>query len=93
MNNNIQLLIPFNAWSNSQMGIAKWQGGIRINNIPYLVVGKEQDLVRKDWIPVLNRLGRAKTIAVMNSGMSLSKALLLKDYTAQEESKQLNLNL
>lgn len=75
------------------MGIARWQGGIRINNIPYIVIGKEQDLVKKDWLPVLKRLGRAKTIAVMNSGMSLSKALLLKDYTQEEPSKQLNLKL
>ena len=92
MNNNTKLLIAFNAWSTSQLGIAKWQGGIRINGRTYKVVGKAQDLVMKSWIPVYNRLGRTKTIAVMNSGMSLNKALWLKNYTQEDTSEQ-NLNL
>lgn len=92
MNNNTKLLIAFNAWSTSQLSIAKWQGGIRINGIPYKVVGKEQDLVMESWIPVYKRLGRTKTIAVMNSGISLNKAMLLKNYTQEDVSEQ-NLNL
>ena len=61
-------------WMNSQLSLARYSGCIRLNGQEYIVVGKEKDLVRKDWIPVLKKLGRERTIGIIKNGTSLDVA-------------------
>lgn len=65
-------IMPAEFWMNSQLSVAKYSGGIRINGIEYVVVGT--DLIRKDWVPVYNKLGRDRTIGLIKNGTSLEVA-------------------
>lgn len=60
-------------WMNSQLSIAKFSGAIKVNGQQYIVVGS--DLILKDWLPVYSKLGRARTIGLIQNGTSLNVAL------------------
>ena len=57
---------------NSQLSVARHYGGIKIDGVQYVVVGT--DLLRKDWVPVYNKLGRERTIGLIKNGTSLDVA-------------------
>ena len=59
-------------WMNSQFSIARHTGSIKINGAEYIVVSS--DLLRFDWFPVYNTLGRERTIGLINNGTSLDVA-------------------
>lgn len=66
------ILMPAEFWMNSQLSVARHYGGIKIDGVQYVVVGT--DLLRKDWVPVYNKLGRERTIGLIKNGTSLDVA-------------------
>jgi hypothetical protein len=61
-------------WRNSPLSIVSHYGGARIDGHFYYVLGDRHDLVREDWKEVYNRLGRERTIELINSNVPLSEA-------------------
>ena len=77
--NQMPILITYERWANSQLSIARHSGGMNINGKEYLLISEHSnrytpDLLRFDWVPVYTKLGREKTIGLINNGTSLSVA-------------------
>ena len=75
----IPILITYEYWANSQFSIARHTGGLKINGKDYLLISEHSnrytpDLLRFDWVPIYTKLGRKKTIGLINNGTSLSVA-------------------
>ena len=83
------ILMPAEFWMNSQLSIAKYSGGIKIDGVQYVVVGT--DLLRKDWIPVYTKLGRERTIGLIKNGTSLKVAKEM--IKAKDDVEQIKLDL
>lgn len=81
------ILMTAEFWMNSQLSVAKYSGGIKIDGAQYVVVGT--DLLRKDWIPVYTKLGRERTIGLIKNGTSLEVAKQM--LRAKENVKKLKL--
>lgn len=74
MDTNI-IIITREYWENSPLSIARHYGGIKIKGVMYGIMDREYgDLVREDWIPIYNKLGRDKTIDLVKNGTPLSEA-------------------
>lgn len=56
---------PADIWLNSQLSVARYSGGIKINGSYYYIVGEEHDLVCKDFIPIFKKLGRTRFYETM----------------------------
>lgn len=61
------ILIAKDCWLNSQLSIARFYGGIGIENFQYILCGHEQDLVREDFYDLYISLGRDAFISVLNA--------------------------
>ena len=86
----IPILMAQEYWMNSQFSIAKHTGALKINGHLYVVYGT--DLIREDWLPVLKKLGRVRTIGLIKNGTSLEVAkAMIKVIT--EDNLQLKLDL
>lgn len=83
------ILMPAEFWMNSQLSVAKYFGGIKINGVQYVVVGT--DLLREDWVPVYKKLGRERTIGLIKNGTSLKVAKEM--IKAKNDVEQLKLDL
>ena len=59
-------------WLNSQLSIARYSGGIKLNGKQYVVEGT--DLILIDWLPVYKTLGRERTIGLIKNGTTLDVA-------------------
>lgn len=73
------ILITYERWSNCQLSIARHTGGMEINGKNYFLVAEHSnvetpDLLREDWIPVYERLGRDRTIRLIENGTTLNVA-------------------
>ena len=77
-------------WMNSQFSIAKHTGALNINGHLYVVYGT--DLIREDWLPVLKKLGRERTIGLIKNGTSLEVAKAMIK-VMKEDKVQLKLDL
>ena len=82
------ILMTAECWMNSQLSIARYTGSIRINGVEYIVASS--DLLRKDWLPVYTKLGRDRTIGLINNGTSLEVA---KEMCKHKDDNQLKLFL
>ena len=69
----IPILMTADYWMSSQLSVAKYSGGIAINGKQYVVAGS--DLLLKEWLPVYTKLGRTRTIGLIENGTSLPVAL------------------
>jgi hypothetical protein len=92
--NKTPILLTYEDWANSQLSTARHIGGIRINGHDYSLVSEHSnrytpDLLRDDWIPVYRKLGRGKTIGLINNGTSLNvvKQIIKSMDKPQEEPK------
>lgn len=70
------ILMTYENWTNSQLSVAQFTGGMKINGCFYFLVSDEDnshapDLIREDWEPVYRKLGRTKTIGLIQNGTSL----------------------
>ena len=59
---------------NSQLSVARFYGGIKFNGEEYVIVPPKNDLLLKGWVPVYKKLGRERTIGLINNGTSLDVA-------------------
>lgn len=76
--NEFPIFMIADYWMNSQLSLARYSGCIRLNGQEYIVVGKEKDLVLKDWVSVLKKLGRERTIGLIKNGTTakVAKAMI-----------------
>lgn len=63
-------VIEKDVWLNSQLSIARFYGGIKIDGKEYNVVSPSGDLVRKDYLPLYKKLGRDKLLKYIAQGLS-----------------------
>ena len=76
---------------NSQLSVARFYGGIKFGEDEYVIVSPKNDLLLKDWVPVYKKLGRERTIGLIENGTSLEVAKqMLK---AKDDVEQLKLDL
>ncbi len=59
------ILMTKEFWLNSQFSIARFYGGIKINETRYIIMGSEQDLVDDRFAKYYNKLGREKFIHIL----------------------------
>lgn len=83
------ILMSQEYWMNSQFSIARFAGKISINGERYIVYGT--DLILEDWLPVISKLGRERTIKLINNGTSLEVAKAMTK--VKKEDLQLKLEL
>lgn len=86
----IPIFMTQDYWMNSQFSIAKHTGALNINGHLYVVYGT--DLIREDWLPVLKKLGRERTIGLIKNGTSLEVAKAMIK-AMKEDKVQLKLDL
>ena len=60
------ILMTYETWANSQLSIARHTGGVKIFGVFYMIISEYSnrytpDLLRYDWVPVYNKLGREKS--------------------------------
>ena len=77
--NETPILITYESWANSYLSTARHTGGVEISRVYYMLISEHSnrytpDLLRYDWVPVYKKLGREKTIGLINNGTSLSVA-------------------
>lgn len=69
------IIITREYWENSPLSIARHYGGIKINGVMYGIMDQEHgDLVREDWIPIYQKIGREKTLDLIKNGTPLTEA-------------------
>ncbi len=68
------ILMEEGYWMNSQLSVARFYGGIKFNGEVYVIVPPKNDLLLKDWVPVYKKLGRERTIGLIENGTSLDVA-------------------
>ena len=86
----IPIFMTQDYWMNSQFSIAKHTGVLNINGHLDVVYGT--DLIREDWLPVLKKLGRERTIGLIKNGTSLEVAKAMIK-VMKEDKVQLKLDL
>ena len=86
----IPIFMTQDYWMNSQFSIAKHTGALNINGRLYVVYGT--DLILEDWLPVLKKLGRERTIGLIKNGTSLEVAKAMIK-VMKEDKAQLKLDL
>lgn len=75
----IPILMAYDYWINSQFSVAKYTGGVRINGDNYILAfsptsKQKPDLLRETWLPIYKKLGREKTIKLIQNGTTLKVA-------------------
>ena len=76
---------------NSQLSVARFYGGIKFNGEEYVIVPPKNDLILSKWVPVYKKLGRNKTVKLIENGTSLEVAK--KMIKAKDDVEQLKLDL
>lgn len=90
--NKIPILFTYESWANSQLSIARYAGGLRLDGHDYLLVFCDNnrltpDLVRADWVPVYMKLGRDKTLGLIKNGTSLKVAKEMTKFNKEKLPK------
>lgn len=67
------ILITKEVWLNSQLSIARFYGGISINETRYIIMGSEQDLVDDKFAKYYHKLGREKFVQILKQNEYASK--------------------
>ena len=73
------ILMTYETWANSQLSIARHTGGVKIDGVFYMIISEYSnrytpDLLRYDWVPVYNKLGRENTIGLIKNGTTIDVA-------------------
>ena len=76
---------------NSQLSVARFYGGIKFNGEEYVIVPPKNDLLLKGWVPIYKKLGRERTIGLIENGTSLKVAKQMIE--AKDDVEQLKLDL
>ena len=77
--NDVPILMTYDYWINSQFSVAQYTGGLRINGDNYVLAfsptnNLKPDLLRVTWLPIYEKLGREKTIKLIQNGTTLKVA-------------------
>lgn len=96
--NKIPIIYTYESWANSQLSIARHTGGMKINGVFYMLISEHSnrytpDLLRYDWVPVYTKLGRKKTIGLIQNGTSVKVAKEIVKAMATNNDTQLKLDL
>lgn len=86
------IIYTYESWANSQLSIARYAGGLRLEGHDYLLVFCDNnrltpDLVRADWVPVYTKLGRDKTLGLIKNGTSLKVAKEMTKFNKEKLPK------
>ena len=65
-------------WLESQFSIARFYGGIRINETRYIIMGNEQDLVDDKFAKYYNKLGREKFMQILEQNNRTSHETIMR---------------
>jgi PhoPQ-activated pathogenicity-related protein len=65
-------------WLNSQFSIARFYGGIHINETRYIIMGSEQDLVDDRFAKYYNKLGREKFMQILEQNNHADKGFVMQ---------------
>lgn len=65
-------------WLNSQFSIARFYGGISINETRYIIMGSEQDLVDDKFAKYYHKLGRDRFIQVLEQNRHADKGFVMQ---------------
>ena len=65
-------------WLNSQFSIARFYGGISINETRYIIMGSEQDLVDDKFAKYYNKLGREKFMQILEQNNRTSHEAVMR---------------
>lgn len=65
-------------WLNSQFSIARFYGGISINETRYIIMGSEQDLVDNGFAKYYHKLGRDRFIQVLEQNRHADKGFVMQ---------------
>lgn len=84
----LPILMTADYWMNSQFSLVRFSGGITINGYQYVLAGQENDLIQKDWLPIYNKLGRKRTIGLINNGTSLKVAKQIINTTSKKNDDE-----
>jgi hypothetical protein len=85
---HVPVLMTADVWFNSQMSIARFNGGIRINGVSYIVYGEFNDLLDERFVPLYKRLGRKQFIALLKQHPNIDSPKDLKKYLPQPTTAQ-----
>lgn len=72
--NTTPILIEEGYWMNSQLSVARFFGGMKINGEQYIIVPPKNDMIQSKWAKVYRKLGREKFIEVIKKKISLEEA-------------------
>lgn len=61
------------SWLNSQLSIARFYGGIKINGKLYIICGNANDLVLDKFVPIYRKMKRNDFIKVVTENKGLSE--------------------
>lgn len=75
-------------WLNSQFSIARFYGGIRINETRYIIMGSEQDLVDDKFAKYYHKLGRDRFIQVLEQNRHEDKGFVMQVMEAALNSQK-----
>lgn len=72
------ILITKDVWINSTLSIARFYGGIHINETRYIIMGGEQDLVDNNFAKYYHKLGRDRFIQVLEQNKQEDKGFVMQ---------------
>lgn len=78
MINMSAILITKDVWINSTLSIARFYGGIHINETRYIIMGGEQDLVDNNFAKYYHKLGRNRFIQVLEQNRHADKGFVMQ---------------
>ena len=65
-------------WLNSQFSIARFTGGIKLNDVEYWVVGEERDLIDSDFEKYYTKLGRNEFMRILEQNKHADKGTVMR---------------
>ena len=72
------ILMTKEYWLNSQFSIARFTGGIKLNDVEYWVVGEERDLIDSDFEKYYTKLGRNEFMRILEQNKHADKGTVMR---------------
>lgn len=77
------ILMEFDYWHNSPLSIAKYYGGIVINQQRYVITDEPYDLIREDFEEFYKALGRQAFLQIITDNYQASTAEIKKIFKSK----------
>ena len=87
------ILISPEYWQNSQLSIARYFGGVKVNNKYYVIDPQSNYLVDSKWLSLVRKVGIDKTKEVLKSTNDIKEAMSLikSERDVKQKDSQLEL--